>query len=218
MKHFILNKANQKALAKLLLGSLIMATGINLFIAPHNLAFGGVTGITIIIHSLSGTPIYVSNVFLSIAIILVGWIKLGKEFIIKTIVPTALLPLILFLTTPLSNFAINLPVSVVMGAVTVGVGISLTMLAGGSTAGPDTVGLVLNKCFDIPITLTMLIIDVFVIACGYHVYGMETAILSISVAILMNITVKLTKDILSKKTVFRYWHKNINSEAMISKS
>lgn len=218
MLHNITNKSNQKALLSLLFGSLILAIGINLFIAPHNLAFGGVTGMTIIIQSLTGLPIFITNFVLSAAVILIGWFGLGHEFMVKTIIPTVVLPLFLFLTTPLSKLTTGLETSAIMGAVTVGIGVSITMHAGGSTAGPDTIGLVLKKHFRIPITVTMLVIDISVISCGYRVYGLDTAAWSIGVAILMNITVKFMRDILSKKVVFRYWNKYMSSKATVSKS
>lgn len=186
----------------LLTGSFILALGINLFIAPHSLAFGGVTGITIIIQSLTGIPLFVSNLFISTIVILIGWSELGREFMIKTVIPTAILPFFLLLTAPLSSFSLNLPLSAILGAITVGTGISLTIYAGGSTAGPDTIGLILKKRFQVPITLTMMLIDILVILCGYYIYGINTAAWSIGVAILMNITIKLVRYILSKKTAF----------------
>lgn len=198
-------KIDHKTWANLLLGSFILAVGINLFISPHSLAFGGVTGITIIIQSLTRIPLYVSNLFISIAVILIGWHELGREFMVKTVIPTAILPIFLLLTTPLSKFTLTLPLSAVLGAVTVGTGISLTIYAGGSTAGPDTIGLILKKRFQIPVTFTMIVIDILVILCGYHIYGVYTTVWSIGVAFLMNITVKLMRNILSKKYVFRYW-------------
>lgn len=197
-----------KAFAYLVLGTMILAIGINLFIAPHNLAFGGVTGTTIIIQSLTSIPIFVSNIVLSSIVILFGWFDLGRNFMVKTIIPTILLPLFLFLTTPLSRFTISLPFSALAGAFTVGCGIGLTMHAGGSTAGPDTIGLILKKHFSIPVIRTMLLIDILVILLGYHVYGIETALWSIGVAIIMNVTVNLVKQLLSKNLIFRYWHKH----------
>lgn len=208
MLQYAFKKINYKTWIELLLGSFILAVGINLFIAPHSLAFGGVTGITIIIRSLTGIPLFASNLFVSIAVILVGWFELGREFMVKTVIPTAILPLFLYLTEPLSRVSMNLPLSAILGAVTVGTGISLTIYAGGSTAGPDTIGLILKKRFQVPITLTMMAIDILVIMCGYHIYGINTAVWSIGVAILMNITTKLVRNILSKKIVFRYWHKS----------
>ena len=199
-------------------GSFILAIGINLFLSPHSLAFGGVTGTTIILQSLTGLPLFVSNLALSTIVILIGWFDLGHEFMVKTIIPTMILPLFLFLTTPLSKLAPSLELSAIIGAVTVGIGISLTMHAGGSTAGPDTIGLVLKNRFGIPVTVTMLVIDIFVISCGYRVYGLKTAAWSIGVAILMNLTVKFMRNILSKKVVFRYWYKRQSNEASVSKS
>lgn len=218
MSHNITNKANRNTLIRLLTGSFILAIGINLFLSPHSLAFGGVTGTTIILQSLTGLPLFVSNLALSTIVILIGWFDLGHEFMVKTIIPTMILPLFLFLTTPLSKLAPSLELSAIIGAVTVGIGISLTMHAGGSTAGPDTIGLVLKNRFGIPVTITMLVIDIFVISCGYRVYGLKTAAWSIGVAILMNLTVKFMRNILSKKVVFRYWYKRQSNEASVSKS
>lgn len=218
MLNNIFNKVYQKDTVFLLFGSLILALGINIFIAPHNLAFGGVTGLTIIILSLTGFPLFLSNLFLSAIVILIGWFELGRKFMIKTIIPTVILPLFLFLTTPLSKFTINMPMAAILGAIIIGVGISFTIYAGGSTAGPDTIGLILKKRFNIPITITMLFIDISVIACGYRIYGIETAAWSIGVAVIMNITVKLVSDILSKETVFRYWHKHTSSKTIMQKS
>lgn len=217
MLYSIFNKANPKDVVNLLLGSLILSIGINLFIAPHSLAFGGVTGLTIIIQSLTGLPLSISNLVLSAIVILLGWFELGHGFMVKTIIPTLVLPLFLFLTAPLSIFTTNLPVSAIMGAITVGVGISLTMVAGGSTAGPDTIGLILKKRFHIPVTMTMLFIDILVITCGYSVYGIKTAIWSIGVAALMNITVKFVRDILSKEIIFRYWHNYADDKTTLLK-
>ncbi len=208
LQNAINKKKNYENWIELLLGSFILAVGINLFIAPHSLAFGGVTGITIIIQSLTGIPLFASNLLISMSVILVGWSVLGREFMVKTVIPTAVLPLLLLFTAPLSQFALNLPLSAVLGAVTVGSGISLTIHAGGSTAGPDTIGLILKKRFQVPVTLTMLVIDILVIMCGCRIYGIYTAAWSIGVAIVMNITVKFMRNILSKKLVFRYWYES----------
>lgn len=215
MLQHVFKKIKYKTWIYLLSGAFILALGINLFIAPHSLAFGGVTGMTIIIQSLTGIPLFASNLFISIIVILAGWFKLGREFMVKTVIPTAILPLFLFLTAPLSKFSLNLPLSAILGALTIGTGISLTICAGGSTAGPDTIGLILKKRFQIPVTVTMMVIDILVIMCGYHIYGPNTAAWSIGVAILMNITVKLVRNILTKKIIFRYWHKSEDQHVLL---
>lgn len=216
--YIILDKVNCRAFLTLIFGTIFLAVGINFFIAPHNLAFGGVTGMTVIIQSTLGIPLYASNLLLSSLVILIGWLELGRTFMVRTLIPTFVLPVFLFVTAPLSTLTVGLAASAVLGAITVGIGISLTMYAGGSTAGPDTIGIILKNRFNIPTTLTMIAIDMTVIICGYHIYGIKTAIWSICVAILMNLTVKLTRDILSKKTVFRYYRKNVDKGMAVSKN
>lgn len=216
MQNTKFSKIDKKNSICILSGSIILAVGINLFIAPHNLAFGGVTGIAIILQDLIGIPVFASNLFISIALILLGWFEIGKEFMIKTIIPTIAVPVFLFLSSPVSKLSLFLPISAVMGAITIGIAISLTIVAGGSTAGPDTLGLILKKRFGIPTTLTMVVIDISVILCGYHVYGIKTATWSVGVALLMNIIVKFGRDVMSKKLFFRYWSRQMeNKTAML---
>ncbi len=215
MQNTKFNKIDPKNFICILFGSIILAVGINLFIAPHNLAFGGVTGIAIILQDLAGIPVFASNLFISIALILLGWFEIGKEFMIKTVIPTIAVPVFLFFSSPISKLSLFLPVSAVMGAITIGIAISLTMFAGGSTAGPDTLGLILKKRFGIPTILTMAVIDISVILCGYHVYGTKTATWSVGVALLMNIIVKFGRDTLSKKLFFRYWSKQTENKTAI---
>ena len=193
----LLLKCDVKTCSVLLFGSLMMALGINLFIAPHNLAFGGITGLTIIIESLTGIPLYISNAALSTIVILVGWKELGAPFMVKTLVPTAILPFCLFITKPFAIFTVSLPIAAIAGAILMGMGIGSIILTGGSTAGPDTIGLILEKRINLPVTTTMLVIDSTVILCGLRIYGVSTAVCSVIVSILINLSVKFTMKLKS---------------------
>jgi uncharacterized membrane-anchored protein YitT (DUF2179 family) len=187
-----------KNIIGLVCGPLLLAVGINLFVAPHHLAFGGVTGLTIIIQSLTGIPLSISNLALSVLVMLIGWRCLGFEFFIKTIIPTLATPLWLWLTGGLSAIIPHIAVSIICGALTMGVGVGLVMSVGGSTAGTDTVALALHKKFKTPIPPMMKIIDISVILCGFYVYGWQTALFSVGVAIAMSEAVKRTMKLMKK--------------------
>ena len=189
---------NLKSILGLLVGPLLLATGINLFIAPHNLAFGGVTGLTIIIQSLTGIPLPLSNLVLSVLVMLIGWKVLGFEFFIKTIIPTLATPLWLWLTAGLTAVVPHITLSIVCGALMMGIGVGLVMSVGGSTAGTDTVALALHKKFKTPLPPVMKIIDTLVILGGFYVYGWKTALFSVFVAIAMSEAVKATMKLMGK--------------------
>jgi len=134
MESFYSRYFSLKSIIGMLCGPLLLAVGINLFIAPHNLAFGGVTGLTIIIQSLTGIPLPLPNLVLSIAVMLLGWRMLGFGFFVKTVIPTLATPLWLWLTGGLSCFVPHLAVSVICGPLVMGLGVGLVVGAGGSTA------------------------------------------------------------------------------------
>ena len=64
--------------------SLIYAIGVALFIDPSNLAPGGLTGIAIIVSSLSGMETGTLIFILNIPIVLVGFWKFGWKFMLST--------------------------------------------------------------------------------------------------------------------------------------
>ena len=187
---------NFKSIAGMLLGPLLLALGINLFIAPHNLAFGGVAGLTIIIYSLTGIPLAVSNLILSIAVMLMSWKVVGFQFFVRTVISTLATPLWLYLTCGLGVYSPHIAISIICGTLLMGIGVGLVMSVGGSTAGTDTVAMALNSKFKTPIPPVMKIIDCAVILCGLFIFGWLTALLSAGVAIAMSETVKLTMKIM----------------------
>ena len=73
-------------------GSIIIAFGISVFLVPNKLAAGGVSGIGVIIYNLTGGKISVglTMLVLNVPLFFISLKKLGKYFIIKTIVGTVI--------------------------------------------------------------------------------------------------------------------------------
>jgi uncharacterized membrane-anchored protein YitT (DUF2179 family) len=66
------------------LGSLCVTVSVNLFLANYSLAFGGVTGISILVQELLAIPLNVTYFVLSSALLLWGGFRKGMDFFIKT--------------------------------------------------------------------------------------------------------------------------------------
>jgi len=172
-------------------GPMLLAAGIVLFIAPHQLAFGGATGLSIIVQSVTGLPIFLSTLVLSVLVLLLGWLTFGVRFLLKTLFPTLMTPLWLWLMAPLAGFS-GPPIAAAMcGAILAGLGVGVVMVVGGSTAGTDTIALVVQKKWrTIPVERTMKMVDTSIILLGLSMYGIETALMSVVVAVIMAETVK----------------------------
>ena len=70
-------------LAKVTIGTLIMALGIELFLLPNQLSTGGFSGIATIGFYVTGIPIGTLILILNAPLFLIAFFRVGKEFFIK---------------------------------------------------------------------------------------------------------------------------------------
>ena len=142
-------------------GTAILAFGVALFILPFELVSGGATGIAIIItHLLPSDTVSADAVIaaLSWTLFLVGAVTLGKDFAYKTALSTLVYPLFVGLFTRIMSLelfrgyftlsegylgASSILLASLFGGAFVGVGVSLTVIGGGSTGGSDVIALIL---------------------------------------------------------------------------
>lgn len=119
--------------------ALLNAAAISLFIDPHNLAPGGVTGIAIIISRFlsveTGTLIFALNV----PILLFAIWQFGIHFAISTIYAIALISAFTNLLAPLGPATDDILLAALAGGVLYAVSIGLIMKSGATTGGMDII-------------------------------------------------------------------------------
>ena len=71
------------------IGAMIMAFGISLFLLPNQLSTGGFSGIATITYYLFNIPMGLMNLILNIPMFIFSNYRIGKKFLIKSIVGTA---------------------------------------------------------------------------------------------------------------------------------
>ena len=156
-------------------GTLIFCLAWTSFIQPNSLTSGGLTGLcTIVQYATNGLiPIGITYPLINGALLIMGFLTLGRSFGFKTIY-VIILSSVLFSVLP--NFdgevwPLNLQVLidnkllvVMVGALMESVGIGLVMLRGGSTGGTDIVAMMINKYWPISPGKVYLYSDLFIIA------------------------------------------------------
>lgn len=72
-------------LGAIFIASIVMAIAFNMFLLPHEILSGGVTGIAMIFGLLTPVNSGIWLILLNLPILVIGWMKLGKTFIANSI-------------------------------------------------------------------------------------------------------------------------------------
>ncbi|HEX2946787.1 MAG TPA: YitT family protein [Clostridia bacterium] len=135
----------------IIVGSLITAAAINIFLVPYKIAPGGVTGIATVIYYLSGERFQVGTVMLilNVPLFLFGMKFIGRRFTVRTLFSTILLSVIVDVAEPLTKYIIaeleleRLTASpdyllyAVFGGFFMGLGLGFVFKSGATTGGTD---------------------------------------------------------------------------------
>lgn len=155
------------------IGILLFVMGWSVFLLPNNLIGGGVSGIASIIQYATsgavkaGTSYLILNAVLVIAAVII----LGKGFGWKTVYAIIIasvglnilqdvIPMNIIQQLSIDNGKL---VSVIIGGLSVGVGIGMAMSQGGSTGGTDIIALIVNKYRNVSPGRMLLAMDTFII-------------------------------------------------------
>lgn len=146
---------NIKEYALVTLGIVMYVVGWTIFLVPNNLVGGGVTGIASIVQYATNGVLKIGYTYFAVNTILliIALFTLGKGFGFKTVYAIILASIGLNLCQDIIPDAIcqtlaidnGKLMSVIMGGIMSGVGIGITMSAGGSTGGTDIIALIVNK-------------------------------------------------------------------------
>jgi len=137
----------------IILGSVITAAGINIFLVPFKIAPGGVSGIATVIYHLSGGrfPVGITMLVLNIPLFIFGYRYIGRRFIVRTLFGTVFLSAVIDASAPFTNIFVEKYISTVdgiqdspdlllyaiFGGVLTGAGLGLVFRSGATTGGTD---------------------------------------------------------------------------------
>ncbi|MGE7915273.1 YitT family protein [Lysinibacillus xylanilyticus] len=154
-------------------GAAVIAIGFNVFLLPNQIASGGVSGISTILHGLFGwNPGYVQYAF-NIPLFIAGVLLLGKKFGIKSFIGTVTLPLIVLLTHSWGPWTDNPLLGALFGGIVVGLGIGLVFKGNASTGGTDLLAQIITKFTGITLGTSVLLIDGIIAISAAIVFDLE---------------------------------------------
>lgn len=176
--------------AGIMLGTVITALALNIFLIPNKVAAGGTSGLATVLHHTFGLPVGMTMLALDIPMFLLSLKILGARFGVNTLLGAGILAVSIDLTAPLVPVLTrDLLLNSVYGGVVAGVGMGIVFKFKGTTAGTDLAAAIINKLTGISIGQALLGVDFFVIALAGVVFG--SAELSLYALISLFVTTKI---------------------------
>lgn len=158
-------------------GSVITSIGINLFIIPSQLLSGGLSGISLIIHYLTGIPVGLLLLLFNVPLFILSMLKIDKKFTLFTGIGTLSLSLGLMLTEPLALLLspvsdVNRLLYCIYGGVLSGLGIGVVFSNHGSTGGIDIISVLAKRKYNMDIGMASFAINLVIVTIGSIFFGM----------------------------------------------
>lgn len=165
----------------LTIGAVIGALSVVIFMAPFNIAPGGVSGVAVILNHLDPRlPIGLMTIIGNIPIQLLGYRYLGGwRVVVRTVFFVVLNAVLIdILTVPLSHITVgdDVLLNAVFGGILGGVGGGLVYRAGGTQGGTSTLGRILQRQLGIPVSTSALYTDTGIVLLAGLVFGWAGAL------------------------------------------
>lgn len=173
---------------RLMASSFLITFAVKFFFGSHSLAPGGTTGLAIILSSLTKIPVQYITISISLPLLILATLLLGKSFGVKTLFVTICTPTVMGLI-PYYEVTSSVILSALLGGVCVGAAIANCLMLGAATGGTDTISLLIRLLLKrVPLRLIMFAVDGSVIL----VSGLISRNFMIAVYSLLSLLVILT--------------------------
>ncbi len=128
-----------------ILGALIMARRISLFLLPNQLSSGGIAGVATIFYYLLNIPMGTVIIAINIPLFLFSMYKVGKMFFLKSTLGTFAMSVFIDLLDKIEPLTNDRFLACIYGGILLGLGTTLLLKAESSTGGSDLISYIAKK-------------------------------------------------------------------------
>ena len=173
-----------------LIGNIIYAFSVKLFVLPANLMSCGTTGIGLVMNQVFGIPLTGFIFVFNIVMLALGWWVLGRSFAMTTVISSLFYPIALeLLNRTLGDVIIteDILLNVLFAGMGLGIALGIVLRAGASTGGMDIPPLILKKKLHIPVPVSLWAFDFCILLSQMMFHPLEDLLHGILLIIVISI-------------------------------
>lgn len=144
----------------------VVAAAVYFFLIPSGVSVGSISGLAMLLGNVIPLPISVLTFILNAALLVVGFLFIGREFGVKTVYTSLILPVFLWVFEQVFPDFVSINQDAMMDTVcyifVVSVGLALLFRMNASSGGLDIVAKLLNKYFHMELGKAMALLGMCV--------------------------------------------------------
>ena len=172
-----------KDYAIMICGTALMSVGVYFFKIPNGFSTGGVSGLATLLGSLTSITAATWITIFNIALLLVGFVFLGKSTGVRTVFCTLLytgLTQLLEFLFPLKGPLTDQPLlELVYAILLTSIGSAMIFFRQGSSGGTDIIALILKKYLSLNVGKALLCTDAIIALSSFLVFDVRTGLFSV---------------------------------------
>ena len=161
----------------------IIAVAVYFFLVPSHTSISSMSGLGIVLSNFVPLPLSAITMILNVVLLIIGFFTCGKEFGLKTVYTSVMLPVLLGIfenifpnTGSITN---SQELDVLCYILVVSVGLSILFNRNASSGGLDIVAKIINKYFHMELGKAMSLSGMCVALSAALVYDKKTVVLSV---------------------------------------
>ena len=161
----------------------IIAVAVYFFLVPSHTSISSMSGLGIVLSNFVPLPLSAITMILNVVLLIIGFFTCGKEFGLKTVYTSVMLPVFLGIfenifpnTGSITN---SQELDVLCYILVVSVGLSILFNRNASSGGLDIVAKIMNKYFHMELAKAMSLSGMCVALSAALVYDKKTVVLSV---------------------------------------
>lgn len=159
-------------------GAVLAAFSIEEFLSPNRIFDGGVTGASMILVSRIPVSLGIMVVILNIPFFIVGYRRLGRIFIVKSLIAIITFSISLSIFESMEQITRDPLLATIFGALFLGCGVGLVLKAGGCLDGTEIVGILVSRKSAFSTGRVVLLINIVIYFIAGLVFGIDSGMYS----------------------------------------
>lgn len=162
-----------------ILGTFLIAIGINTFVIASNLGEGGTVGISLNLKYTLGWSPAITSFIINVILIIIGWKFLSKTTAVYTLITVISSSLFIGLT---ENLTLNIDsdfINTVFSGVLIGIGSGFVISARSTLGGTSVIAKIINKYSEIKTSQALFILDTLIVVSFLLVLSVQNVLYTI---------------------------------------